>query len=220
MLQVFQRWELYPLAEALIPPAWPVVIEACVTTFRTAFGDGEKIRTVLGKSSYRHITPRTVMMLRRSGLQAPRRFRCLCAAPGQCGTAGCPCFERGAKCNAHCHATSFACSQCVEPKIHPTLGFTAQTPVTGQAPPVVVDVVSDDEVWTGAGGGGRSEEAEVADGQPGKRKPTAKRKAVSGTVPGGEQVQESPAVHIKVEQPARKIPPVRAATPSRACVAI
>jgi hypothetical protein len=42
-----------------------------------------------------------------------------------------------------------------------------------------------------------------------------KRKAVLG-----REVQESTAVHIKVEQPARKIPPVRAATPSRACVAI
>jgi hypothetical protein len=85
---------------------------------------------------------------------------------------------------------------------------------------VVVDVVSDDEVWTGAGGGGRSEAAVVADGQPGKGTKNVKRKAVSGTVPGGEEVQESPAVHIKVEQPARKIPPVRAATPSRACGAI
>ena len=181
--------------------------------------------SVMQKCSFRKISPRTVMMLRRAGLQAPRRFRCLCAGPAVCGTANCPCFQRGAKCNAHCHATAFACQLCPEPRLHPTLGFAAQQPLPGQAAiaDTVVDVVSDDEVWTGPGGGGHSEEAQEVASTTGKRKtkqgvqassaaaePTSKKRKAGA---GGE-VQETTGVHIKVEKPARVILQMSAETHS------
>jgi hypothetical protein len=123
--QVFARWELYCASSSALPDTW-VMLAARVRDQLLDARDqcNGDLDDLVRLSGVRSISPRTVLMMRRAGLQPPVIMHCMCPDAASCSTSACVCRQNNRKCTAHCHPVSMTCGNCnATVKAYDTLGF-------------------------------------------------------------------------------------------------
>jgi hypothetical protein len=127
--QIFFRWELYPMPAAMLPQAWLDLAALVRGKLAQCAATRRSMLDIVHQCGIRNISPRTVLMMRRAGLQPAVVLHCMCANAASCAKSDtCVCRRANRKCSAHCHPVSMICGNCdATVKAYDTLGFHLPT---------------------------------------------------------------------------------------------
>jgi hypothetical protein len=128
--QVFCRWELYCSEAAYMPQAWLHLAARVRDQIAAVRQTKSSLKDLLMHCGVRAVSPRTVLMMRRAGLQSPVVLHCMCVDAASCSDAAlCVCRREQRKCTAHCHPVSRACANCDSSvRAYDTVGFPPPRP--------------------------------------------------------------------------------------------